>query len=105
MNIPNRQDLQQIAINHSSDTDPDELKRLYRRYTANPCSFLVIATIIPSDNALNFQNNLLEEVEREAIAIDENITDEKLQHSINRAALKISALSSDNYPKHQTSGK
>ena len=100
--ISNKQDLQQIAINHSSYTDFDEMKKLYKRYTANPCSFLVIDTTILSDNALDFRKNLLEEVKREAITIGENIRDRKLRHSINKAASKISALSSGNYHKNLT---
>ena len=103
--ISNKQDLQQIAINHSSHTVPDEMKKLYKRYTANPCSFLVIDTTILSDNALDFRKNLLEEVKREAITIGENIRDEKLRHSINKAASKINALSSDNYHKNLTGKK
>ena len=38
------------------------MKKLYIRYTANPCSFLVIDTTTLSDNVLGFRKNLLEEV-------------------------------------------
>ena len=41
MKIPNRQELQQIAFNHSSDTDFKDLMNLYQKCTANPYSFLV----------------------------------------------------------------
>ena len=100
--IWNKQDLQQIAINHSSYTDFDEMKKLYIRYTANPCSFLVIDTTTLSDNVLGFRKNLLEEVKWKAITIGENIRDGKLRHSINKAASKKSALSSSNYHKNLT---
>lgn len=64
MYIPNRQDVQQIVINHSSDIDLKYFTKLYQKCAAEPYSFLVIDTIIPSDNALNFQKNLIEEVYR-----------------------------------------
>ena len=37
MKIPNKQKFQQIAFNHSSDID---FMNLYKKCTANPCSFL-----------------------------------------------------------------
>ena len=49
MKIPNKRELQQIAINHS-----------YKKYTANPYYFLVNDTTLPSDNPLRFRKNLLE---------------------------------------------
>ena len=39
MSISSRGELKQIAINHSSDIDSDEFKRLYRKYTARPYSY------------------------------------------------------------------
>ena len=62
MKIRNRQELQQIVINDSSDTDCNDFKRLYRKCTADPYSFLVIDTTLPLGNPLHFQNNLLESV-------------------------------------------
>ena len=38
MKTPNRQELQQIAINYPSDIDIGEFKRLYERYAAKPYS-------------------------------------------------------------------
>ena len=38
MKTPNRQELQQIAINYSSDIEFGEFKRLYERYAAKPYS-------------------------------------------------------------------
>ena len=51
--------VQQIATNHSSDIDFDEFKRLYRSFTAELHSFLIIDTTLPSDDALRFRKNLL----------------------------------------------
>ena len=42
MKIPNRRELQQIAINHLSDIDLEEFKRRYRNSTADPYLFLLI---------------------------------------------------------------
>ena len=42
MKIPNKQDLQQTAFNHSSDIDFQNIMNLYRKGTAKPYSFLVI---------------------------------------------------------------
>ena len=38
MKTPNRQELQQIAINYPSDIEFGEFKRLYERYAAKPYS-------------------------------------------------------------------
>ena len=53
---------------------------------------MVDDTTFLSDNALRFQNNLLEEVYRVSVSIDEKITDEKLRYENNREAAKVSAL-------------
>ena len=40
-NIPNKRELQQIAINHSSDISAKDFINIYRKCTAEPYSFLV----------------------------------------------------------------
>ena len=40
--IPNKWELQQTAFSHSSDIDFKDFIDLYKKYTAKPCSFLVI---------------------------------------------------------------
>ena len=50
MKIPNILELQQIVLNHSSDTD------------SKPYSFLVFDTTLASDNVLCFRKNLLEKM-------------------------------------------
>ena len=69
--IPNRQELQQSAINNSSDIDFEGFMRLYRKYTAKPCSILFVDTTLPSNNASPVRKNILEEVKRALIMIDE----------------------------------
>ena len=62
MKIPNRRKLQQIAFNHSSDIDFQDLMNLYKTCTAKPYSFLVIDTTLASDNPSRFRENLLERI-------------------------------------------
>ena len=57
--IPNKRELQQIALNHSSDIDFKDFIKIYKKYTAGPCSFLVNDATLPSDNPLRFTKNLL----------------------------------------------
>ena len=59
MKIPNKRELQQIALNHSSDIDFKDFIEVYRECTAEPYSFLVSDTTFPSDNHLRFRKNLL----------------------------------------------
>ena len=56
--IPNKRELQQIAINHSSDINTGDFIEIYRKCTDKPYSFLVINTTLPSNNALRFRKNL-----------------------------------------------
>ena len=57
--IPNKRELQQIAINHSSDINTKDFANIYRRCTAKPYSFLVVNTMLASNNLLRFRKNLL----------------------------------------------
>ena len=59
MNIPNKRELQQIALNHSSDIEFKDFMNIYKKYTKEPYSFLVNDTTLPSDNPLRFRKNLL----------------------------------------------
>ena len=52
--IPNKRELQQIAINHSSGISTKDFANIYRKYTAEPYSFLVKDTTFASDNPLRF---------------------------------------------------
>ena len=57
--IPNKRELQQIALNHSSYTDFKDFMKIYKKCTAEPYSFLVNNTTLPSDDPLRFRKNLL----------------------------------------------
>ena len=58
MKIPNKRELQQIAINHSSDINTKDFINIYKKCTEKPYSFLVIDTTLPSNNLLRFRKNL-----------------------------------------------
>ena len=59
MKIPNKRELQQTALNHSSDIDFKDFIKIYKKYTKEPYSFLVNGTTLPSDDPLRFRKNLL----------------------------------------------
>ena len=60
MKIPNKRELQQIALNHSSDIDFKYFMKIYKKYTEEAYSFLVNDTTLQSDDPLRFRKNLLE---------------------------------------------
>ena len=60
MKIPNEKELPEVALNHSSDIDFKEFIKIYKKYTAEPYSFLVNDTTLPSDNPIRLRKNLLE---------------------------------------------
>ena len=62
MTIRNKQELQLIAFNHSSDIDLKDFMNLYKKCTAKPHSFLVINTTLASDNPSRFKKDLLERI-------------------------------------------
>ena len=50
MQIPNKQEIQQTAINHSSDIDFKDFMNLYKKCSGNPYSFLKNDAALTSDN-------------------------------------------------------
>ena len=59
LKILNKRELQQIALNHSSDIDFKDFMKIYKKCTAKPYFFLVNDTTLPSDDPLRFRKNLL----------------------------------------------
>ena len=55
MKIPNKRELQQLALNYSSDVDFKDFMKIYKKYTAKPYFFLVNDTTLPSENPLRFR--------------------------------------------------
>ena len=97
MKIPNKRELQQIALNHSSDIDFNNFIKIYKKCTAKPYSFLVNDTTLPSD----YQKGSFRIIYNKIMTIENQIKHEKLQHDINREAAKISALSSGKIDKYE----
>ena len=56
--IPNKRELQQITLNHSSDISTKDFIDIYKKCTAEPYSFLVNVTTLASDMPLIFRKNL-----------------------------------------------
>ena len=47
MKIPNKKELQLIAINHLSGVDFKDFMKIYKKYTAEPYSFLINDATLP----------------------------------------------------------
>ena len=58
MKIPNKRELQQIALNHSSNIDFKDFIKNYKKCTKEPYSFLVNDTTLQSSDPLRFRYNL-----------------------------------------------
>ena len=58
--IPNKHELQQVALNHSPGINFRDFMYLYKKCTTKPFSFLVFDATLASDNLLCFRKNLLE---------------------------------------------
>ena len=56
--ISNKIELQKIVLNHSSDISSKDFIKIYKKYTAEPYSFLVNDATLASDNPLRFRKNL-----------------------------------------------
>ena len=59
MKIPNENELQQIASNHSFDVEFKSFIKLCKYYTKKPFAFLVNKTTLSSDSPLRFRKNHL----------------------------------------------
>ena len=60
MKVPNKRELQQIALNHLSGIDYKDFMKIYKKCTAEPHSFLVNNATLASDNPLRFIKNISE---------------------------------------------
>ena len=56
--IPNKRELQQIAINHSSDIGTKDFANIYRKCTDESYSFLIVDTMFASNNSLRFRKSI-----------------------------------------------
>ena len=55
MKIPNKRELQQIALNYSSDIDFKDFIKIYKKCTEKPYSFFINDTTLGSDNPSRFR--------------------------------------------------
>ena len=57
--IHEKRKLQNIATNHSVDIDYKDFMNIYKRFTSEPYSFLIIDTTLRASNPLRFRKSLL----------------------------------------------
>ena len=57
MKILNKRELQQMAINHSSNIDFKDFMNIYKKDTVKPHCFLINDTILQSDNPLRLRKD------------------------------------------------
>ena len=88
--IPNKRELQQIALNRLSDISSKDLITFHKKYTSESYSFLVNDNMLASDNLQDLEKIFLT---YKIMTINDQIRDEKLQYDINRETAKISTLS------------
>ena len=62
--IQNKQELQQITFDHSSDIDFKDFMNLYKKCTEKPFSFLVIDATLASNNPLHFKKDFFESLQK-----------------------------------------
>ena len=60
MKIPNKRELTQIALNNSLDISSEDFIKIYKKYTAEPHSFIVNDATLASDNPLKFRKRLFD---------------------------------------------
>ena len=58
MKIPNKREIQQAALNHSSDINFKDFIKIYKKSTAKPYSVLINDATLASDNLLRFRKNI-----------------------------------------------
>ena len=58
MKILNKQELQQITFNHSSDIHFKDIVNLFKKFTGKPYSFLLVGTTLASNSSSHFRENL-----------------------------------------------
>ena len=60
MKINNKRELQNIAVNDSTDIDYKDFMKIYRECTRQPYSFLTIDTRLTASDPLRFRKNLFD---------------------------------------------
>ena len=65
MKINSKRELQNIVMNHSTDIDYQDFKKIYRECTKEPYNFLTIVTSLPASDSLRFRKNLFNSYEND----------------------------------------
>ena len=100
--VPNKRELWQIALNHSSDIDFKDFMKIYKKCPAELYSFLFNDTTLPSDNPLRFRKKyILNLIYDKIMTINDQIENEKLQYDINREPANVTALLSGKIDKYE----
>ena len=58
MKISNKRELQQVALNHSSDINSKDFIKIYKKCSTETYSLLVNDAMLASDNPSRFRKNL-----------------------------------------------
>ena len=58
--FPNKRELQQFIIKHSSDISTKDFENIYGKCAAEPYSFFVNDTTLASDNPLRLRKNIFQ---------------------------------------------
>ena len=93
MKINNKRELQNIAINHSADTDYKGFMEIYRECTKEPFNFLTIDTTLPSSDSLRFIKKIAQILIKMTITdqikiLDRKIMQNEAQFDLHRKAAK-----------------
>ena len=99
-------ELQQIAINHSTDIDYKDFMKIYIKCTNKLYSFLTTDTTLLVDNHLGFRKFFFRFIIKMTLTHELKILDDKIkanqgQQDLDREAAKISALSSGEIEKYE----
>ena len=101
MEIPNKRELHQIAVNHLSDIDFKDFMNIYKKCITEPYSFSVNDIQLYHQISFMVQKESFEIICNKIMTIEDQMRDEKLQYDINTEAARISALSSGTIDKYE----
>ena len=103
MKLSNERELQNIAINHSADTDHQDFMNIYRECTDESFNFLAVDSTLLASDPLSLRKNCLVLIKMtvtdQTKILDRNIMQNETQYDLDKKA-KISALSSNNWDKY-----
>ena len=95
MKISNKGELQQIALNHSSDIDFKDFMKLCKDYAKEPCSVLVMIQLCHQIIHYGLGRTYYKKAVSEKIkTIDSKIKQNKAQYDLDRQTARMLALSS-----------